>query len=168
MGKGQDRWARRPGQWGCRRPGCIGSPPDRWREAAAKTLEKFGRYSGDLSLIRNEVKAMATILEKVDHENIVKLLNVFDDARCVPLLQELCRVLQRSLARPTTSRLAAPSSSGAPSRGRAPAGREGGARGRGRRGVRRRPQGATRRRGAGGARWRRVFLGGEGGGAPCG
>ena len=43
-------------------------------EAAAKTLEKFGRYSGDLSLIRNEIKVMATILEKVDHENIVKLL----------------------------------------------------------------------------------------------
>ena len=60
-------------------------------EAAAKTLEKFGRYSGDLSLIRNEIKVMATILEKVDHENIVKLLDVFDDARCVHLLQELCR-----------------------------------------------------------------------------
>eukprot|EP00899_Mesostigma_viride_P008123 jgi/Mesvir1/17311/Mv07707-RA.2 len=53
-------------------------------KVAVKTLNKKGKYSGDDSLIRNEIAVMVRILEKVSsHPNVIRLLDVFDDAQDV-------------------------------------------------------------------------------------
>eukprot|EP00899_Mesostigma_viride_P008122 jgi/Mesvir1/17310/Mv07707-RA.1 len=60
-------------------------------KVAVKTLNKKGKYSGDDSLIRNEIAVMVRILEKVSsHPNVIRLLDVFDDAQDVHLVMELC------------------------------------------------------------------------------
>mmetsp|Transcript_4477 Transcript_4477/g.6048 ORF Transcript_4477/g.6048 Transcript_4477/m.6048 type:complete len:498 (+) Transcript_4477:104-1597(+) len=70
----------------------LGTSKKTKQRVAIKTLDKAGRgYSGDYALIRNEISIMAFMLEKLkDSRHIIKMSDVFDEAKSVHLVLELC------------------------------------------------------------------------------